>query len=59
MSKSEKLKAVIHTISTEGQKNNTKYYLEIWSEEKSLMTFNLADLELHGIVYTDGNDCWM
>lgn len=54
MSKSEKLKAVIHTTSADNQKNDTKYYLEIWNEEKSLMTFDLAALECHGFVYTDG-----
>ena len=53
MSNSENLKAVIQSISEE--KNVTKNFLEIWDEEKSLMNFDLNSLDLHRLVYSDGN----
>lgn len=56
LSKSEKYKAVVHTKPNDGPKGETKYYLEIWSEGKSIATFDLTALDLHGAVYTDGKN---
>lgn len=53
-SNSGKLKAVIHSIASDDPKTKTKYFLEIWSDEKLLQSFDLCALNLHGPVYTDG-----
>lgn len=55
MSKSEILKAVMYTSNSVDEKGKkTNYFLEIWSEEKIIITFDLNNLDLHGPVYTDG-----
>ncbi len=55
MSSSEKLKAVLRAESSDDVKVKTKYSLEIWDKQKCVMNFDLAALDLHGVVYTDGN----
>lgn len=53
-SNSGKLKAVIHAISSDDSKIKKKYFLEVWSDEKLIHSFDLSALNLHGPVYTDG-----
>lgn len=53
-SNSKKLKAVIHTTPSDDPKTKTKYFLEVWSNEKLLQSFDLCALNLHGPVYSDG-----
>lgn len=44
---SEKFKAVLRELES-------KQYLEVWENNKLIRNVDLAALELHGNVYTDG-----
>ncbi|XP_065206141.1 acylamino-acid-releasing enzyme-like [Planococcus citri] len=56
-SKSGKFRAVICDALDSKSNGKNKTYLEIWSKERSIATFDLTALDLHGAVYTDYPFC--
>lgn len=54
ISNSDELCAIIREVPPNGSNGTHKQYLEVWKHHQLYQNYDLAALEVHGDVYTDG-----